>query len=273
MVNSIDIRGQLAFVLVITCLGLALAFSGCVCGGTSAGGSATPTVAPAAGTTATPVASPAGGNGVTPTPAPTAAGGNVPQVSSIGENMVVAGTGNGDAKVNLKAGGYVAYAQARSTLQLQEVTSSGATNLYPDGMAPDRSGWMTGLKIIHVKESGEQTFRVICNGNYEVRFNRLPSSDRQYLPYTQYGKGTSCTPPVEIFVDNVTISISCKDTLKGPFTAYLVDGSSGEYHDVLVSTSDASVNVTKIVSVPKPGIYNVQIDSMIGTDWTVKFSK
>ncbi len=51
-------------------------------------------------------------------------------------------------------------------------------------MVPDRSGWMTGLKIIHVSESGEMTFRVICNGNYEVRFNRLPTSDRQYLPYT-----------------------------------------------------------------------------------------
>jgi hypothetical protein len=217
-------------------------------------------------------ASPGSGNGATPTPVPAATGGNVPQVSSIGQNMVVAGTGNGDAKVNLLAGGYVAYSSARSTLQLQEVTSSGASGLYPDGLVPDRSGWMTGLKIIHVKESGEKTFRIICNGNYEVRFNRLPSSDRQYLPCTHSGKGTSCTPPVEIFAGNVTLSISCKDTLKGPFIAYLVDGSSGEYYDVLVSTRDASVNVTKTVSVPKPGIYNVQIDSLVGTDWTVKFS-
>jgi hypothetical protein len=272
MANSIDIRRKIALILMITCMGLVVAFSGC-CGSTTSGGSATPTAAPAATPTAAPVASPGNGNGATSTPAPTPAGGNVPQVSSIGENRVVAGTGNGDAKVSLKAGGYVAYAQARSKLQLQEVTPSGASDLYPDGMSPDKSGWMTGLKIIHVDESGELTFRVICSGNYEVRFNRLPSSDRQYLPWTSTGKGTSCTPPVEIFVDNVTLSISCKDTLKGPFTAYLVDGLTGEYYGTLVSSNDASVNVTKTVAVPKPGIYNVQVDSMVGTDWTVKFSK
>jgi hypothetical protein len=243
----------------------------------SAGGSATPTVAPTIAPTiapsSTPVASPGSGNGATLTPAPTATGGNTPRVSSIGENQVVAGNGNGDAKVSLKAGGYVAYSSARSSLQLQEVTSSGASNLYLDGMAPDKSGWMTGLKIIHVDESGEKTFRVICNGDYEVRFNRLPASDRQYLPNTHTGKGTSCTSPVEIFEANVTLSISCKDTLKGQFTAYLVDGLSGEYYDTILSSKDASVNVTRTLSVPKPGIYNVQIDSLVGTSWTVKFSK
>jgi hypothetical protein len=272
MVNSKGIHEQLVLILVIVCIGAVMVASGC-CGSTNTGGSATPTSAPAATPTANPAASPGSGNSATPTPAPAATGGNVPDVSAIGENMVVKGTGNSDAKVNLLAGGYVAYSTARSTLQLQEVTSSGASGIYPDGLVPDKSGWMTGLKIIHVNESGEKTFRVICNGNYEIRFNRLPSSDRQYLPYTHSGKGTSCTSPVEIFVANVTLSISCKDTLKRPFIAYLVDGLSGEYQGILVSTNDASVNVTKTVSVPKPGIYNVQIDSMVGTDWTIKFSK
>jgi hypothetical protein len=267
MANT-DIRKQLAIITLIICTGLVMACSGCICSNTTAGGSATPTVAPTAVPTAMPVASPTGGNGATP-----AAGGNVPDVSSIGENMVVKGTGNGDAKVYLKAGGYVAYSAARSTLQLQEVTSAGASSLYPDGMVPDRSGWLTALKIINVNESGDTTFRVICNGNYEIRFNRLPSSDRQYLPWTNYGKGTSCTSPVEITASSVTLSINCKDTLKGPFKAYLVDGSSGEYFDTLLNTNDASVNVTMTISIPKPGIYNVQVDSMSGTDWTVIFSK
>lgn len=269
MTKSYRINGQIALVMVIVFMALAVMSSGCICGGTTSGGSATPKATP----TAKPAASPGTGNGATPIPAPTAAGEKVPEVSSIGENMVVNGAGNSDAKVYLKAGGYVAYSQARSPLQLQEVNSSGAFKLYPDGLVPDKSGWLTGLKIIHVDDSGEKTFRVTTNGNYEIRFNRLPSSDRQYLPWTQYGKGTSCTPPVEITEGNVTLSISCKDTLKGPFTAYLVDGLSGEYYGVIFSTNDAGVNVTKTVSAPKPGIYNVQVDSMCGTDWKVQFSK
>lgn len=266
MTKSYNLKGKTLRVLMIACVALAVLAGGCICCvPSSGGGAATPTVKP--------VASPGSGNDGTPTPAPGATGGNVPDVSSIGENIVVKGTGNGDAKVNLKAGGYVAYSTARSALQLQELTSSGASNLYPDGLAPDKSGWLSCLKIIHVSESGEKTFRVTTGGNYEIRFNRLPSSDRQYMPWTSYGKGTSCTPPVEITGSDVKISVSCKDTLKGPFTAYLVDGSSGEYYDVILSTRDASVDVMKTVSIPKPGIYNVQIDAMISTDWKVQFSK
>lgn len=265
MTKIYSINRQITLVLVIVCIALALWTSGCICCGTSSGGTATPT--------AKPVASPGSGGSSGTTPTPTANGGNVPDVSSIGENIVVKGSGNGEAKVNLKAGGYVAYSTARSALQLQEVTSSGTSNLYLDGLTPDKSGWVSCLKIIHVNESGEKTFRVTTGGDYEIRFNRLPASDRQYLPCTSNGKGTSCTSSVEIFDSDVKISVSCKDTLKGPFTAYLVDGSSGEYYDVILSTRDASVDVTKTVSIPKPGIYNVQVDALISTDWKVQFSK